>query len=87
VAVEAQAAGRPVLAPDRGGTKETVVDGETGVLFPAADDDALADAMRNVDFSAFGPVRIRRHALHYRPEAFRERLVQEVERLTAGASA
>lgn len=86
VAVEAQAAGRPVLAPDRGGTSETVVDGQTGVLFPAGDDDALAEAMRNVDFSAFEPGPVRRHALHYRPEAFRERLVREVDRLTAGAA-
>jgi glycosyltransferase involved in cell wall biosynthesis len=87
VAVEAQAAGRPVVAPDRGGTKETVVDGETGVLVPVGDDDALADAIRNVDFSAFEPARIRNHALDYRPEAFRERLVREVERLSAGVSA
>jgi glycosyltransferase involved in cell wall biosynthesis len=87
VALEAQAAGRPVVAPDRGGTEETVVDGETGVLVPVGDDDALADAIRNIDFSTFEPARIRNHALGYRPEAFRERLVQEVERLSAGASA
>jgi glycosyltransferase involved in cell wall biosynthesis len=79
-AVEAQAAGRPVLAPDSGGTSETVVDGETGALFPVGDADALAEAMRHVDFSAFDPAELRRHALRYRPEAFRERLVQEVER-------
>jgi glycosyltransferase involved in cell wall biosynthesis len=86
VAVEAQAAGRPVLAPNRGGTQETVLDGETGVLYPPGDDDALAEAMRYVDFSAFVPVDIRRHALRYRPEAFRKRLVEEVGRLTDGAS-
>jgi glycosyltransferase involved in cell wall biosynthesis len=86
VAVEAQAAGRPVLAPDGGGTKETVVDGETGVLYPPGDDYALAEAMRHVDFYAFEPADIRRHALRYRPEAFRERLIREVERLTGTAS-
>ena len=84
VAVEAQAAGRPVLAPDRGGTRETIVDGKTGVLFPSGDNDALADAMRHVDFSGFEPLELRRHALRFRPEAFRERLVQEVERLARG---
>ena len=31
-AVEAQAAGRPVVALDAGGTRETVANGETGVL-------------------------------------------------------
>ena len=84
VAVEAQAAGRPVLAPDRGGTRETIVDGKTGVLFPSGDNDALADAMRHVDFSGFEPRELRRHALRFRPEAFRERLVHEVEQLARG---
>jgi glycosyltransferase involved in cell wall biosynthesis len=85
VAVEAQAAGRPVLAPDSGGTKETVIDGETGVLYPAGDRDAMAEAMRHVDFSSFDPTDIRQHALRFRPEAFKERLVREVERLAGGA--
>jgi glycosyltransferase involved in cell wall biosynthesis len=86
VAVEAQAAGRPVLAPDRGGTSETVLDGRTGVLYPADDDDALAEAMRYVDFTRFEPPAIREHALQFRPEAFRERIVREVERLTGTPS-
>ena len=86
VAVEAQAAGRPVLAPASGGTTESVVDGETGVLFPAGDDDALAEAMLYSDFSRFEPDAIRRHAVQYRPEVFRTRLVKEVERVAAGAS-
>jgi len=86
VAVEAQAAGRPVLAPDAGGTSETVVDGRTGVLYPAGDDDALAEAMRDVDFDRFDPEATRDHARRYRPEAFRERLVREVERVTGGAA-
>lgn len=34
VPVEAMAAGRPVIALDRGGALETVVDGKTGVFFP-----------------------------------------------------
>jgi glycosyltransferase involved in cell wall biosynthesis len=87
VAVEVQAAGRPVLAPDRGGTRETVVDGKTGVLFPSGDDDALAEAMRHVNFSGFEPLELRRHALRFRPEAFRERLVQEVERVARAGPA
>jgi glycosyltransferase involved in cell wall biosynthesis len=34
-AVEAQAAGRPVLAVGGGAVRETVIDGETGVLVTA----------------------------------------------------
>lgn len=87
VAVEAQAAGRPVLAPDSGGTSETVLDGRTGVLYPAGDDDALAEALRHVDFATFDPVVTREHARRYRPEVFRERLVREVERASATTAA
>jgi len=43
--VEAMAAGVPVVAGCVGGMKETVRDGETGLLVPAGDSHALADAM------------------------------------------
>jgi glycosyltransferase involved in cell wall biosynthesis len=40
--VEAQAMGRMVIAADHGGARETIRDGETGLLFPAGDAAALA---------------------------------------------
>ena len=43
--VEAMACGRPVVAAAVGGMKEIVADGETGLLAPADDPDALADAL------------------------------------------
>ncbi|MFQ5563220.1 MAG: glycosyltransferase family 4 protein [Parvularculaceae bacterium] len=45
VAVEAAAMGRPVIAAGHGGARETVVDGETGLLIPPGDAPALADAL------------------------------------------
>ena len=45
VAAEAQAMGRPVIATDHGGARETVVPGDTGWLVPPGDPDALADAL------------------------------------------
>jgi glycosyltransferase involved in cell wall biosynthesis len=81
-AVEDQAAGRPVIAPDRGGTRESVIDGVTGVLYPAGDVDALALAMRDVDFERFDPRTIRNHAMTFRVELFKERLIAEVERVS-----
>ena len=86
-AVEANAAGRPVIGPDRGGTTETIVDGMTGVLFPAGDFDALAEILRDVDFTSFDPMAIRRSALRFRAEVFRERMRVQVRRLTGETTA
>jgi len=45
VIVEAQAMGRPVVATDHGGARETIVPGVTGWLTPARDGAALAAAI------------------------------------------
>jgi glycosyltransferase involved in cell wall biosynthesis len=46
--IEAQAAGVPVVATPVGGIRETVVDGETGLLVPPRDPAALAVAIRRL---------------------------------------
>jgi glycosyltransferase involved in cell wall biosynthesis len=60
--VEAMACGRPVVALGRGGARETVVPGLTGLL--ASDDsvDSLVDAMREVMRRRFDPAALRSHA-------------------------
>lgn len=45
IAVEGQAMGKPVIATDHGGARETVLTGETGWLVPPKDYVALADAL------------------------------------------
>lgn len=45
VAIEAGLTGVPVVASDVGGISSVVLDGETGYLVPAGDDDALATAV------------------------------------------
>lgn len=45
VLIEAMALGRPLIAPREGGPKVIVADGETGILVPPRDADALADAI------------------------------------------
>lgn len=59
--IEAQAAGRPVIAFGRGGTRETILDGETGVFFGEQTVDSLVEALQRFDHRQFDPQRIRDH--------------------------
>ncbi|WP_439817596.1 glycosyltransferase family 4 protein [Zavarzinia sp. CC-PAN008] len=45
IAVEAQAMGRPMIATGHGGSRETVLDGETGWLVPPGDAQAMAETL------------------------------------------
>lgn len=46
VPAEAQAMGRPIIATDHGGARETIIRGQTGWLIPPSDPAALAQAMQ-----------------------------------------
>jgi glycosyltransferase involved in cell wall biosynthesis len=46
IAVEGQAMGRPVIATDHGGSRETIIRGETGWLVKPSDHEALAKAIQ-----------------------------------------
>jgi glycosyltransferase involved in cell wall biosynthesis len=54
-AVEAQAAGRPVIALAEGGVRETVLDGVTGTFFHRPDPDALIEAVTGFDPLSIDP--------------------------------
>lgn len=57
-ALEALAAGRPVVAADHGGLPEMVRDGKTGVLVPPRDHVALARALRRLADDPAGRARM-----------------------------
>jgi glycosyltransferase involved in cell wall biosynthesis len=82
-AVEAQAAGRPVVAADAGGARETVVPGETGILVPPGDEAALAKALRELDMNRFDPEHVRKNAVRFSKQAFQARLRHTVDRLVS----
>ena len=79
VPVEAQACGRPVVAFGRGGALETVVDGETGVLFEEPTAASLAAALQRVAAMRIDPTRLRGHAEQFS----RERHAQQMRELIA----
>lgn len=78
-AVEAQAAGRPVIAAAAGGALETVRDGVTGELVAEGDGPGLRRSLRAFDPEAFDPGTIREHAQRFSTSSFRQRFRWEVQ--------
>ena len=85
-AVESQAAGRPVVAADGGGARETIVPGDTGVLVEPQDVDGFAEALAYTDFDRFAPALISKHAEQFSVAAFRERFLAELNKLLGGVA-
>jgi glycosyltransferase involved in cell wall biosynthesis len=77
-AVEAQAAGRPVIARARGGVLETVIEGETGYYWDGGAAD-LAEAVVRFDLSTIDPEDCIRNAARFDARVFRERFPREVD--------
>ncbi|MBK5299039.1 MAG: glycosyltransferase [Vicinamibacteria bacterium] len=84
VPVEAQACGRPVVALARGGARETVRDGVTGVLVPEPTAEAFADAFSSLPGRWFDVDVIRRHAEGFSRAQF-ARQMQDIIEQTAQA--
>lgn len=78
-AVEAQGAGRPVLALGRGGARETVVDGVTGVLVPKGDVNQFAEALAYTNFQSFESSAAVRNAERFSSTRFRREFRHYVE--------
>jgi glycosyltransferase involved in cell wall biosynthesis len=79
-ALEAQAAGRPVIAFGAGGALETVLPGETGVYFSAQTVEAVADALEAFDPRQFAPGAIRAHAERFDEANFRAGILEAIAR-------
>ena len=78
--VEAQAAGRPVIAYRGGGALDTVIEGETGAFFSEPTAASLAEAIRSFDADAVDTDVIRKNAARFSVERFREEFAIEVAR-------
>jgi glycosyltransferase involved in cell wall biosynthesis len=79
-AVEAQAAGRPVIALNEGGVRETVVEGETGVFFERPEPASLVEAVRGFDPLAVDPQACVHNAARFDVSHFRHGLRALVDR-------
>jgi glycosyltransferase involved in cell wall biosynthesis len=72
--VEAQAAGKPVIAYAGGGALETVVEEVTGLFFREPTAESLAEALSLFDSHSFDAAAIRRHAQGFDKESFKSKL-------------
>ena len=72
--VQAQAAGRPVIAYRGGGALDTVVEGETGSFFDEPTLAGLKQVWQNFDAFAYNPDVMRRQAMRFDSSVFRARL-------------
>lgn len=80
VPVEANAAGKPVVALAAGGALETVVDRKTGILFRDLSPESLLEALRRVESLETSPDELAAAAQRFSPETFRKNLVAAIAR-------
>lgn len=73
-AVEAQACGTPVIAHGRGGARETVIPGETGLLFADPSPAGLRAALDNFRSVKFNKSSLRSNAMRFSRPQFKQRL-------------
>jgi glycosyltransferase involved in cell wall biosynthesis len=74
VPLEAMACGRPALVLARGGAREPIDDGATGILIEDQTSAAVAAAVDRAEATAFNSSQIRDSALRYAPDRFVGRL-------------
>ena len=74
--LEANAAGRPVIAYNAGGATETVVDGKTGVFFDQPNSRSLSGSIERFESMVWSQVLLRRHAEKFDYNVFAFRVLQ-----------
>lgn len=83
VPVEANAAGKPVVAFAAGGALETLIDGVSGVFFDRQEPDAVLEAIRKVHALDTSPEQIAESASRFSTDSFRRNLTEAIERIGA----
>src|SRR5690606_298687 len=86
IAVEAQAAGTPVIAYAAGGALETVIDGDTGVLFHEQSVTSLNAAVDRLERMSFDVGVLRRNAVRFDARSFAVRMRAALDRLMGADS-
>jgi glycosyltransferase involved in cell wall biosynthesis len=78
--VEVMACATPVIAFNKGGTAETVIDGVTGVLFDSQTANSIKDAVDKFEEikNTFNPQQISRHTEQFSRDIFERKIIEYV---------
>ena len=79
--VEAQAAGTPVLAYNGGGFRETILDGETGVLISGIGVKEIEEGLKRFEKIKWSKEKIMTNAKRFEKAVFVEKIKEEVSKL------
>jgi len=80
VNVEAQACGLPVIAVNKAGAGEVVVDGKSGVLFPEQTVESLVEGVKRFETLTFDPHVVRGCSLKFDTSEFKKQLIEFIEK-------
>jgi len=75
VAVEAQFYGTPIIAYNKGGVKDTVTDGVTGILFKKQTTKSLLSAIKRFEKLSFSKEKLTQNAQRFRTSIFKRKLI------------
>jgi glycosyltransferase involved in cell wall biosynthesis len=78
--VEAQAAGKPVIAYRKGGALDTVVEGKTGIYFNENDVESLVGAVKIFENTKFSSNGIKANSLKYSSQRFKNDMAALIKR-------
>jgi len=79
VAVEAQAAGTPVIAYKKGGVLDTVIEGKTGIFFEKQNSKFLVDAVKRFDRMKFSSKNLIDNAKRFSKERFNKEFLNFIK--------
>jgi glycosyltransferase involved in cell wall biosynthesis len=77
--VQAQAAGRPVIAFKGGGALDTVIPGKTGMVFEEQSVESLKRALLAFDEREYNPAELRAHAMIFDSAVFKRQIAEYVD--------
>ena len=82
VPLEANAAGRPVIAFKGGGALDTVIEGLNGLFFEEKTTQSLMEAVKSFENGKynFDPQQIRKHALRFDKEVFKDKIIKYISK-------